>query len=238
MAEGFARAIAPDDMEVVSAGLEAKGVHPKAVEVMADPRSAAIVEEGGIFLSNYISLRPVRSAQMYPTARLVGKGALARFNSILYAHEGSTLDIGSRIILQAPETRGEIISRAITSGGKVIARGHLVGEAPDVKAHMECNGLILSERGIIHAVPELEGKVAGVDMFASLTDDFVLRSHEAAVGKLAQEEIEYLMARGLSADEATSTIVRGFLNVEILGLPSMLQREIDDALEVSKEQMM
>ena len=52
-------------------------------------------------------------------------------------------------------------------------------------------------------------------------------SHEAAVGKIAQEEIEYLMARGLDEDEATSTIVRGFLNVEIMGLPAELQESID-----------
>jgi len=201
--------------------------HSWAEDFVTRPRSAAIIEEGGIFLSNYISLRPVRSAQMYPTARLVGRRALARFNSILYAHPGSNLDVGSRIVLEAPETRGEIISRGITTGGAIIARGHLIGDAPEVKAHMECNGLILAEKGVIRAVPELEGRVADVDM-----------SHEAAVGKIAAEEIEYLMARGLSEEEATSTIVRGFLNVEMSGLPSVLQEEVDKALESSKMQMM
>jgi len=202
-------------------------IHSWAEDFVTRPRSAAIIEEGGMFLSNYISLRPVRSAQMYPTARLVGRRALARFNSILYAHPGSKLDVGSRIVLEAPETRGEIISRGITTGGTIIARGHLRGDAPEVKAHMECNGLILSEKGIIRAVPELEGRVADVDM-----------SHEAAVGKIAAEEIEYLMARGLSEEEATSTIVRGFLNVEMSGLPSILQGEVDKALEASKMQTM
>ena len=56
-------------------------------------------------------------------------------------------------------------------------------------------------------------------------------SHEASVGKIAQEEIEYLMARGMDEDEATSTIVRGFLNTDIMGLPSRLQVEIDKQIE-------
>jgi hypothetical protein len=66
--------------------------------------------------------------------------------------------------------------------------------------------------------------VEGVDM-----------SHEAAVGKVAQEEIYYLMSRGLSESEATSTIVRGFLNVDIKGLPPELKAEIDRAVSASNQ---
>ena len=51
------------------------------------------------------------------------------------------------------------------------------------------------------------------------------------MGKIAQEEIEYLMARGLDEDEATSTIVRGFLNTDIMGLPEKLQKAIDKQIE-------
>ena len=51
------------------------------------------------------------------------------------------------------------------------------------------------------------------------------------MGKIAQEEIEYLMARGLDEDEAASTIVRGFLNVDIMGLPKQLQTAIDEQIE-------
>jgi len=56
-------------------------------------------------------------------------------------------------------------------------------------------------------------------------------SHEAAVGKIAREEIEYLMARGLDEEEATSTIVRGFLNVKIEGLPEELEKELEQAIQ-------
>lgn len=194
-------------------------IHSWAEEVVARPRTASVVEEEGVFLSNYICLKPVKSLQMYPTTKLVGQGAVARYNSILYAHTNSYLDVGSRVYLSAPCTRAEILARTISSGGKIIARGHLIGEIPEVKAHLECRGLILKD-GVIHAIPELEGRVAGVDM-----------SHEAAVGKIAQEEIEYLMAKGLSVSEAVATIVRGFMDVGIMGLPAPLTQEIDKAIK-------
>jgi len=52
-------------------------------------------------------------------------------------------------------------------------------------------------------------------------------SHEAAIGRIRKEEIEYLCSRGFSRDEAQSIIVRGFMDVDILGLPQMLRREIE-----------
>ncbi len=201
-------------------------IHYFAEEMMVRPRSVGRVEEGGLFLNNYICMRPVRSLQMYPTTNLVGKGAVARFYSLLVGSPGSEMDVGSRIFLKKAGTRAEIISRAITNGGNIIARGDLIGEVPGVKAHLECRGLILNG-GSIRAIPELEGKVDGVEM-----------SHEAAVGKIAQHEILYLMSRGLSEDEATSTIVRGFLSVDIPGLPPQLKAEIDRAVEQSDKDMM
>ncbi len=195
-------------------------IHNWADEVYVRPRSAIAVEEGGTFLSNYVSLKGVKSVQTFPTCFLKGRGAIARFNSVIVAPDGSHLDTGSRIVLEAPETRGEIISRTISYGGTVVARGHLIGKAPEIKAHLECQGLMLADKGVIHAIPELEAHVPDVDM-----------SHEAAVGKIAKEEIEYLMARGLSEEDATSTIVRGFLNVKIEGLPKELDQEIQKAVE-------
>jgi Fe-S cluster assembly scaffold protein SufB len=201
-------------------------IHHWAEEMMVRPRSVGQVEEGGLFLNNYICMRPVKSLQMYPTTHLVGKGAVARFYSLLVGSPGSEMDVGGRIFLKEPETRAEIIARTISNGGDIIARGDLIGEVSGVKAHLECRGLILNG-GSIHAIPELKGLVDGVEM-----------SHEAAVGKIAQEEIQYLMSRGLSEDEATATIVRGFLSVDIPGLPAQLKAEIDRAVEESDKDVM
>jgi Fe-S cluster assembly protein SufB len=201
-------------------------IHNWAEEMMVRPRSVGVVEEGGLFLNNYICMKPVKSLQMYPTTHLVGKGAVSRFYSLLVGSPGSELDVGGRVFLKAEETRAEIIARAISNGGRIINRGDLIGEVPGIKAHLECRGLML-KGGLIHAIPELRGTVDGVEM-----------SHEAAVGKIAQDEILYLMSRGLSELEATSTIVRGFLSVDIPGLPPQLKAEIDRAVELSEKELM
>jgi uncharacterized protein len=201
-------------------------IHDWGEEINVRPRTVTRVAEGGTIISNYISLRPVGSLQMFPTTYLEGRGAVARFNSILVASKGSHLDVGSRVILSAPETRAEIISRGITTGGTIIARGDLIGKVAGVKAHLECKGLILNN-GLMHAIPELSGYVPGVEM-----------SHEAAVGKIDKREIEYLMARGLDEESAISTIVRGFLNVDIEGLPPALKQKLDQTVSETQKDMM
>ncbi|HKZ57724.1 MAG TPA: SufD family Fe-S cluster assembly protein, partial [Thermodesulfovibrionales bacterium] len=79
----------------------------------------------------------------------------------------------------------------------------------------------------IHAIPELEGKANNIDM-----------SHEAAVGKIVEEEIQYLMARGLNSEEATSVIIGGFLDVEIKSIPEHLKREIKKAVRMGEERLL
>jgi len=200
-------------------------IHDWGENVCVRPRTAVHVEEGGVFISNYISLKPVGSLESNPVTYLE-KDATARFNSILVAGKGSYMDVGSVVELKAPGARAEIISRAIAAGGTIISRGHLKSLVPGVKGHLECKGLILKD-GLLHAIPELSGHTPGVEL-----------SHEAAVGKIDKREIEYLMARGLDEDEAVSTIVRGFLNVDIEGLPAELVARMDKAVQETEQDMM
>jgi len=200
-------------------------IHAWGDEVETMPRTGVIVEEDGVFISDYICMHPGKRIKMYPTAHLVGRGATARFHSVLVAVPGALMDVGSRVYLQASDTRAEVVSRAVSMGGTIITRGHLIGEQPHVRAHLECRGLLLKEGGLIHAVPELEGRTVELEM-----------THEAAVGKIAQEKVEYLMARGLTEDEATAAIVRGFLNVDIMGLPDALKEELDKIIQQSDQE--
>jgi len=202
-------------------------IHSWNPVVAVRPRTGVVIEQDGLFLSNYVIMKPVHSLQTYPTARCVGENATVRFNSILVATPGSMMDVGSRVFLDAKGAKTEVISRAITTGGNIIARGYIEGNAPDVKGHLECRGLILQGEGMIHAIPELRGTLAGVDL-----------SHEAAIGKIAEEEVEYLMARGLTRTEATAAIVRGFLRVDIEGVPPLLSAELQRAVEASEEDLM
>ena len=198
-------------------------IHYWGEEIEVQPRSASIVEENGVFLSNYICMQPVKKIQSYPTATLTGANSVARFSSIVVSPPGSYMDLGSRAILEAPGASAELVTRAITQGGTIISRGHINGKVAGTRGHLECKGLILKD-GIIYAIPEIEGSVVGTEL-----------SHEAAVGKLAKDEIEYLMARGLTEDEATATIIRGFLDVKINGLPDALQQQIDASIDVAEK---
>jgi Fe-S cluster assembly scaffold protein SufB len=90
-------------------------IHNWAEEMAVRPRSVSIVEENGIFLSNFICMHPVKTLQMYPTTYCIGKNAIARYNTILFAHPGSRMDVGSRVYLQATGSRAEVTARAISS---------------------------------------------------------------------------------------------------------------------------
>lgn len=201
-------------------------IHSWAPEIAVRPRTGIIVEADGVFLNNYVIMQPVHSVQSYPVATCTGDNSTVRFNSVMVARAGATIDVGSKVILNGKNSRTETISRAIAVGGNIISRGYIEGNAPEVKGHLECRGLILTD-GMIHAIPELKGTLAGIDL-----------SHEAAVGKIAEEEVEYLMARGLTRDEATSTIVRGFLRVDIEGLPQALAEEMQKAICTSESDAM
>lgn len=202
-------------------------IHNWEPGIAVRPRTGVIVEAGATYLSNYVIMRPVRDLQMNPVARCVGEDAVVRFNSVIAGFPGGKIDVGSRVFLDAPRSRTEIVSRAIVTGGEIVARGFIQGSAPDVKGHLECRGLILQDGGVIHAIPELRGTRAGIDLY-----------HEAAVGKIAEEEVQYLMARGLTRDEAAAAIVRGFLHVDIEGLPDALNAELQRAIESSGKDLM
>jgi len=196
-------------------------IHNWGEDTLVRPRSVARLEDNSTFISNYVLLQPVKDLQMYPRVLCEGENATAGLNSIVYASRGSGVDIGSGIEFNAPGCRGEIISRVIAlEGSRVTARGIIKGNTSPAKGHLECKGILLDDSSIIHAIPELVGARKDVDL-----------SHEAAVGRIAEKEIIYLMSRGLSRDDATSIIVKGFLDVDILGLPEDLQRAVREILD-------
>ena len=135
--------------------------------------------------------------------------------------------MGSRALLNAEGARAEVISRAVAQDeSKIYARGHLSGAVPGVRGHLECSGLVLSDDSLIYAVPELEASSANLEL-----------SHEAAVGKIDEDEINYLTSRGISEEDAESMIVRGFLNMDITGLPDELAQQTQNMIDMSLDGM-
>ncbi len=192
------------------------------------PRTGAIVEDGGTLMMNYVLLSPVKSIQMYPTVVLKGKGARVSFRNLILGRGKSNIDVGSGIILSGEESKGEINSRAVIMDETTIdMRGLLRGNKPGTKGHLECRGLLLSDKAKARAHPNLDARTNEADL-----------THEAAVGKIAEEELFYLMTRGLSKDEATSLIARGFLDTDIPGLPPALQKEIGRIVSMTTREVM
>jgi uncharacterized protein len=198
-------------------------IHQWSENTLVRPRSGAQVDDNATFISNYVCMHPVRDVQMYPVAYCTGEDSRVSFNSILYGHQNSLLDIGSKAVLSGKGSKAEMISRAIArEGSKMIIRGMIEGDSSDCKGHLECRGLLMDDKSFMQSIPELIAKKKGVEI-----------THEAAVGKISEKEITYLMTRRLSRDQAVSLIIRGFMDVSILGLPEALNAEIKSIVDAS-----
>jgi Fe-S cluster assembly scaffold protein SufB len=207
------------------ATLNSTMIHNWTEQTKVRPRSATLIEEKGTFISNYICLTPVKDVQMYPVAVCKGEDSRVFFNSILYGHENSCLDIGSKAVLNGKGSKAELITRAIArKDAAIFSRGKMEGNNSDCKGHLECRGLILDEESYLEAVPELVATKRGAEL-----------THEAAVGRISEKEILYLMTRKLSRDQAVSLIIRGFMNVGIMGLPDAISAEINKIIDLVAE---
>ena len=201
-------------------------IHNWAEGFHVRPRTGVIVEESATFVNNYILLRPVRSVQAYPRVFLRGAGARTQFNSIMVGLKESLIDMGSYVELTGQGTRADAISRAVARDRSTMyLRGELVGRHNESRGHLDCRGMLLSETAKIRAVPELMADSAPGSQL----------SHEAAVGPIAEEAVEYLMTRGLPRDLAISTLVRGFMQIDLPGLPEILTKHIQRVLAATAE---
>jgi hypothetical protein len=197
-------------------------IHNWSEKTLVRPRSGALVEDTGTFVSNYICIRPVRDVQMYPAAFCNGENSKVSFNSILYGNRNSLLDIGSKAVLNGKGSKAEMVSRTIArEGSKIIVRGLVEGNSSECKGHLECKGLLIDDESFIQSIPELIAIRKGAEI-----------THEAAVGKISEKEIVYLMTRRLSREQAVSLIIRGFMDVAIMGLPKNLNEQVNQIVDM------
>jgi hypothetical protein len=106
-------------------------------------------------------------------------------------------------------------------------RGLLHAYQPYARGHLDCRGLLLSDKGQALAFPALRARPKSSEL-----------SHEAAIGMIAEEQLNYLMSRGFSKGEATSMIARGFLDTDIPGLPPELQSQIGGLVSATTREVM
>jgi len=198
-------------------------VHRWGPEFDVRSRTGILVEDGGIFVSNYVMLGELRTFQSQPSARLIGSYSRTSMNNVVYLKGNSEMDLGGEVLLEGDGSRAEIILNSVAEDdAKITTRGRILGLANDVKGHLSCRGLMLSDRAEITTIPILESKNMNSEL-----------SHEAAIGKIAEDQLNYLVARGLSRDEAESLIVRGFLDVSKMELPKPVEEGVKRTIELA-----
>lgn len=161
---------------------------------------------------------------LYPASILRGKGARAEHLNIAFASRGQYKDTGAKVILAAPDTSASIISKSISKdGGKSVYRGlvRISSNATGAKAHVECQSLMLDDKSSVDTIPIIE--------------QFTPQSsvgHEATVGKIDEEQLFYLMSRGISRDNAVALVVRGFIEPIAKELPMGYAVELNRLIQL------
>jgi len=163
----------------------------------------------------------------YPAVWLMGEGAHGEVLSIAFGGKDQEQDTGGKIVHNASNTSSIITSKSISKdGGTATYRGLIkVAEGlHDVKSHVVCDALILDEKSISKTFPYME-----------VESDDVSVEHEARVSRISEDQLFYLMARGLSEEEASMMIVNGFLDPLVKQLPMEYAVELNRLIELEME---
>jgi Fe-S cluster assembly protein SufB len=163
----------------------------------------------------------------YPAVYLVGEGARGEVLSVAYAGDGQHQDAGGKIVHAAPNTSSLITSKSISKGtGRSTYRGLLkVHEgAENARSRVECDALLLDENARTDTYPYIE-----------IEEKKVSTEHEATVSKVGEDQLFYLMSRGLSEEEAMAMVVNGFIEPIAKELPLEYAIELNRLIQLEME---
>ena len=163
----------------------------------------------------------------YPAVHMLGKGAHGEILSIAFAGKGQHQDAGGKVVHSAPHTSSRIISKSISkNGGRASYRGLLRVDrgAKGSRSNVVCDALILDPQSRSDTYPYIE-----------IDEDDVKVGHEASVSKIGEEQLFYLMSRGLSEAEASTLIVSGFIEPLVKELPMEYAVEMNKLIQLQME---
>ncbi|MDE0644376.1 MAG: Fe-S cluster assembly protein SufB [bacterium] len=183
------------------------------------------VEGTGNFVSEGFIVHNSKLTMKYPAVWLMEPGAHGEVLSIAFAGEGQHQDTGAKMVHVAPETTSTILSKSITKGGGRAGYRGLVRVEPgaeNAKSFVRCDALILDDESRSDTYPYMEIEEADTEI-----------GHEATVSKVGEEQLFYLMSRGLSEDEATSMVVAGFIEPIVKELPMEYAVEMNRLIELN-----
>jgi Fe-S cluster assembly protein SufB len=163
----------------------------------------------------------------YPSVYMLGEGAHGEILSLASADKNMWQDAGAKLVFHAPNCTGRINSKSISGhGGRASYRG-LVQVNPagkDCRVQVNCDALILDERSRTDTYPTME-----------VDGDFATVEHEASVSNVSEEQIFYLMSRGIKKEDAVSMIVNGFIEPIVKELPMEFAVEINRLINLQME---
>jgi Fe-S cluster assembly protein SufB len=168
-----------------------------------------------------------RITMKYPAVIMLGERAHGEVLSMAFAGKGQVQDAGGKVIHAAPNTSSKIISKSISKdGGQASYRGLLkvTPGAHGAKSQVVCDALLLDPDSRSDTYPYIE-----------VAEDDVEVGHEASVSKINEEQLFYLMSRGISEDEATSMIVGGFIEPLVKELPMEYAVELNRLIQLQME---
>ena len=168
-----------------------------------------------------------RLTMKYPAVVMVGPKASGEVLSVAYAGAGQHQDAGAKMTHAAPETTSRIVSKSISKdGGRTTYRGLVRVEdgAYGVKSHVRCDALILDPDSRSDTYPYMEVEEADARI-----------GHEATVSKVGDDQLFYLMSRGLDEQQATAMIVNGFIEPITKTLPMEYAVELSRLIELNME---
>jgi Fe-S cluster assembly protein SufB len=163
----------------------------------------------------------------YPSCYLVGRGAHGEILSMAFAGKGQHQDAGGKVIHAAPHTTSKITSKSISKdSGRASYRGLLkvYKDAQQSKSNVVCDALLLDPESRSDTYPYIE-----------IDEDEVTIGHEASVSKVGEEQLFYLMSRGLSEEEATTMVVSGFIEPLVKELPMEYAVEMNRLIQLQME---
>ncbi|MEM6635555.1 MAG: SufD family Fe-S cluster assembly protein [Pseudomonadota bacterium] len=182
----------------------------------------ARMEEGARSQSTSVMMAPV-AMQLSQSTTHLDAHANAVSQAIIFAGNGTERVIETDTHLNGTGARSEDVSRMVSAGGTIINNARLVGAASGTNGFLGCDGLKLTNRGEITAVPALQAIAEGS-----------MLSHEASVGMIDSDKLNYLMAAGIEEDLARNLIVQGFLSLESAAIPPQLRKRIVDLIAEAK----
>ncbi len=186
----------------------------------------AVVEESGIIEWVNGNLGS-HTTMLYPCSVLKGKNAKSDYIGIAYAGNGQYQDTGCKVYHLKENTSSTVLSKGISVDGGVTSYRGLVQINPGAtnsKSSVRCDGLMLDNKSKAMTLPSMDVHESQVEV-----------SHEAVVGKIGEEDLFYLMSRGLSEMEATKLIVSGFIEPVVKELPLEYAVELNKLIELEIE---